>query len=270
MKCYYHKDDYDGICSAAIICKAYQEVELIPSNYNTVPINSCGETIFIADLSFSEAIMKRLLSEGNKVIWIDHHITAIGMLSKLNLPGLREVGVGACELTWNYLFSKSRIPYCVQLLSNYDVWNFEDRNTGPFNYGLRGYKDSYDPKSELWTELLSRRNTSHFVKILETGRYITTYKELDEARYAKGMSYTTTFEGYTVLAINAPYKNSKVADSVVSKNHDFIVLFGIREDEWKYSLFENGKNINLGDIASKYGGGGHKGAAGFYSSKKLL
>jgi len=34
---------------------------------------------------------------------------------------------------------------------------------------------------------------------------------------------------------------------------------------WQYSLYSTNPNVHCGEIAQKYGGGGHRGAAGFSS-----
>jgi len=270
MKCYYHKEDYDGICSAAIVAKANKGIELIGSNYHTIPTGK-NDTIIIVDLSFSKPVMERLIVDGNNIIWIDHHKTAIAQLEDFNFPGIRKIGVGACELAWQYFFENSLTPLAVKYVSDYDVWKHQNPNTLIFQYGLRGYSGSYDPESGLWTDLLQPYISGLVYQVLDDGEKISNYQEIQDAQYAKGMSYTTTWEGYRVLAINAPFKSSLVAKSMFcDKLHDFVVLFGTRGDEWKYSLYSENPAIDVSEIAFKYGGGGHAGAAGFYSNKRLL
>ena len=270
MKCYYHKEDFDGICSAAVVNKAIPGTELIGANYHTIPTGK-NDTIIIVDLSFSKAIMERLLNDGNQIIWIDHHKSALEQLYQMHLKGKQELNIGACELAWEFFFPNILMPIAVQYLGQYDIWNHKNPVVIPFNYGLRGHRESYDPTSKLWSDLLTLLGTHLIMQIISSGDRILAYQEIQDNMYAKGMAYTATFEGYTVLAINAPFKNSLMAKTVFQKNlHDFVVLFGTRDNEWKYSLFCDNPEIDVSTIAMKYGGGGHKGEAGFYYDRRLL
>ena len=50
------------------------------------------------------------------------------------------------------------------------------------------------------------------------------------------------------------------------KNYDICLSFAYLGDSWTVGLYSDDKGIDVGKIAVKYGGGGHKGAAGFVSN----
>lgn len=126
MKCFYHSADLDGHCSGAIVKLAHPECEMIPINYGQeFPWDTIilGETVFMVDFSLPAGDMKAL-NLNSDLRWIDHHKSAIEALSGL-YKGIREIGLGACELVWRYCFPNDPVPYAVHLLSVYDVWRFE-------------------------------------------------------------------------------------------------------------------------------------------------
>ncbi len=49
-----------------------------------------------------------------------------------------------------------------------------------------------------------------------------------------------------------------------------MVLFGVKPKESKHTLFCDKPEIDVSEIALKFGGGGHKGIAGFYSEFQIV
>lgn len=133
MKCYYHKADLDGKCSAAIVRRKYPDCELIGVDYPDRPDFESikkGEVVFAVDFSFDMIDMTILWKNSNcQFIWIDHHKSAIekatGGLEAIE--GKREIGKAACELTWEYLFPDEPMPEAVRLLGAYDTWRFDQK-----------------------------------------------------------------------------------------------------------------------------------------------
>ena len=69
-------------------------------------------------------------------------------------------------------------------------------------------------------------------------------------------------EGYKAFALNLGLCNSEYFKSVDNGTYDLLIPFSFDGDEWIISLYS--RNIDVSEIAKKYGGGGHKGAAGFH------
>ena len=46
-------------------------------------------------------------------------------------------------------------------------------------------------------------------------------------------------------------------------NHDMVCRFAYNGKGWVYSLYSSNENVDCSKIAKEYGGGGHRGAAGF-------
>lgn len=272
MKCFYH-DDMDGKCAGAIVHKFYkvdrdytkemgEECEFLRINYkDEFPFDDIkpGETIVIVDFSLQkEGEFQKLLAITENVIWIDHHKTAIEKHGDLNVRGIRRDGTAGCELTWEFFYPNIAVPPVVKLLGDYDVWAFKyGEDTNKLQTGIRLYKTS--PTSEEWLRWLDPKY--YPAKELENGQISLKYRDNYYAELVKSWSFFTEFEGHKVIACNAGSVSSQLFDSV-SEDYDIMMPFVFDGKQWTVSLYTK-KDIDVSEIAKKYGGGGHKKAAGF-------
>ena len=267
MKCFYHKSDLDGKCSAAIVHYFEPKAELIPIDYNEpFPWDIVGEmeTIYMVDFSLQPFEDMLKLNNHCNLIWIDHHITAIKSHkeSKILFTGIQRVGSGACQLVWEY-FKSDSVPLAIKLLAEYDVWNHEDPRTLPFQYGMINRDNN--PESLIWKALFDAEHSDlHFRGILSDGVVILEYQTKQNKIQAKSACFETVFQGLTLLAANVGYTNSKFFDSVWDEEkYDAMCTFHWRKNQWNISLYATKETIDVGKLAKKFGGGGHKHAAGF-------
>lgn len=279
MKCFYHKSDFDGICSGAIIKMYNKDCEMIGVDYKSeVDFSSItlDETVFVVDFCFTVDEMDKL-NEVSELIWIDHHKTSMDKMAttfERGLPsiyGIREVGLGACALVWKWFNAVKPMPFAVQLLAEYDVWDHSHPMTLPFQYGLRSYEDS-NCESNIWGWFLNVDTSFEFVeKTCTVGDTIIKYETQQNEMYAKGMAFEATLQGVRAIVINRAFANSKIFDSVFDpEKHDIMVLFGVKPNSCKYSVFSPKGGTDVSEIAKIFKGGGHTNAAGFYTDKPLF
>jgi len=281
MKCFYHKSDFDGICSGAIIKKFNKDCEMIGVDYkDEVDFSSIApnETVFVVDFCFTVDEMIKLQEE-SELVWIDHHKTSMDKMLPFSedakIFGIREIGLGACALVWRWFNRESEdIPTGVRLLAEYDVWDHSDPMTLPFQYGFRSYDDT-SCTSPIWTNMFTyvdRESSFYFVDATcSIGNTIVRYETQQNAMYAKGMAFEITMGKVRAVVINKAYANSKIFDTVFDpEKHDVMVLFGVKPGRCKYSVFSPKGGFDVSEIAKLYGGGGHANAAGFYTEKPLF
>lgn len=281
MICYHH-NDLDGRCAAAIVKKYYPECRMREITYDENPNFSMelqsglsiGEEVIIVDFSFKPEKMKELYQHTSpaNIIWIDHHNTAKEYDYGCLLGGLRdflEPGLSGCELTWKYFFPDEDIPEAVRLLGDYDTWRFDTKeHTMAFQFGMRAKYNM--PQSPIWHDLLSDRFTASISLIKGNGEAILDYQKQISEIFFKGR-YTREFEGYKVLIVNVNLfaMGSNMFDYLSQSekdHHDFYVAWFFNGMSYNVSL-RSRKDIDVSEIAKKYGGGGHKGAAGFVCDK---
>lgn len=267
MKCFYHSADLDGHCSGAIVKKAFPDCELIGINYgdefpwDTIEEN---EPVYMVDFSLQPfENMERLNSIAN-FVWIDHHKSAIndahsrGFLAS-NAQVL-EIGKGACELCWEFLFPADKNE-AVRLLGRYDVWDLQP-GTLELQNGLRMH-DTFPTNADLWDSLLGA-DGDLLKESLHVGKILLKKKQMDDKAYAKSFSFETEIDGLNVIAVNRGMTNSQLFESVYdSDKHDGMLTFVWRKGRWTVSIYSDQKDIDVSVICKARGGGGHKGAAGF-------
>lgn len=268
MKCFYHTD-MDGKCAAAIVYRKYkgsgETAEYIPINYNhDFPFADIGknETVIIVDFSLQKpGEFERLLEITENIIWIDHHKTAIEKHSHLvgKIKGIQRDGSAGCELTWEYFFPGEPMPKVVKLLGDYDTWTYKyGDETRYLQTGI--HLEETNPESPNWDEWF-KIESDILDNIIMNGNTCFRYQANKNAGMIKGWAFFTEFEGYKAVACNQGSTNSLLFDSV-EEDFDLMLPFCFDGKQWTVSIYST-KDIDCGTLAKKYGGGGHKKAAGF-------
>lgn len=230
----------------------------------------------------------------NRIIWIDHHKSSIETHPAW-LAGYRIDGVAACRLAWQWFdyhakfgvpdvetqlpFKQAFIdrtvsePYAVQLAGEYDIWDKRNPDAEVFQFGLR----SMELKPLTWElllvpELVNERNekdigTITVEALLDNGRLLQRYQQGVDASVVNYRSFLVKFEGLTFLALNTARCNSLTfaAKDVPETGHDALMGFYFSGQNVRFSLYhaKHRTELDLSEIAKRYGGGGHRGACGF-------
>lgn len=292
----YHRADFDGIFCREIARRFVgQDAALLGWDYgDPVPLIPDGcETIYMLDISVDALMMDK------RLIWIDHHKSAIDKFENgLNggerfwtqpkIRGYRIDGVAACRLAWqwftqshngqNGLAEKASFldrvviePWAVRLAGEYDIWDKRDPNAELFQHGLRSQAlgpNMWDILLSGPTELKDGQGGLAEVTVnalLDNGRSIQYAKTQENESIIKAAGFTIEFEGLKFLACNHARYNSSLFTAGLKPEHDGCFGFAWRDGQWNVSLYHapGKEHHDLSQIASKYGGGGHRGACGF-------
>lgn len=270
MKCFYHMD-MDGKCAGAIIAKyisekypfEYHKCQFVPINYkDNFPFDTIDnqEKVFIVDFSLQkEGDFQRLLQITTNVFWIDHHKTAIEKhQAMIGLKGLRDITKSGCELTWEWCFKDIPTPRIVKLLGDYDTWKFKyGEDTNRLQAGIRLHNT--EPTDNNWIEWFKEEHSLRAE--IEGGYFALRYRDSYYKSLIKGWSFFAEFEGYKVVCCNAGSVSSQLFDSV-KEDYDLMMPFVFDGKQFTVSIYTK-KDIDCSELAKKYGGGGHKQAAGF-------
>ena len=248
-------------------------------NYgDPIPDVSQYDKIIMCDISLPTSNNEYAHKLGNNFIWLDHHQSAIKDHDDLKLAnGIRDTKFAACELTWKYFFPDETMPEIVRLLGRYDCFGHkgtsEEKKVLEFQYGARMIISNHREAYEL---LLSNIKNGDYVclSIIADGTAIYNYL-CAEAR----LSYKHGFPMY--FELNPCELNSNVKKFLcINKERFNPINFGIdyhqdgydgvasfwyegKSKLWKFSLYNDNGQVDCSAIAQQFGGGGHKGAAGF-------
>lgn len=280
----YHKVDSDGYCSAALVWHGHATVKaqdrvLVPFNYGddvTEALAHAGEgdVVWVVDCCLAPDQMKEL-AERTRLIWCDHHVTAIKAMAdaKVGVEGFQEIGKSGCELVHAYItYEWKNAGACAwgkdvsRLVGRYDVWDHSDPDVVPFQYGLRACAWASNPASEGWYLALKGDGLE---EIRAEGEAILSYVAEQNKRLS-GQAFKGTLAGRSALFINGG-GGSTIFDYAPAKDHVEVLchFFMDKDGKWRCTLFQGGlgkaNDLDVSTIAKSFGGGGHKGAAGFES-----
>ncbi len=287
--CIYHGEDFDGMVSAAIFNEAFnrfgsedQKLYFIPFNYgDKLDFDNLkgSDFIIMCDISLSTRDdmlrLKHCAIDPENFIWIDHHETAIKIIGS-DFNGIRDTKRSGCYLTWEYFFPNTKMPTVVEYAARYDIWD-HNYTVLAFQYGLRYYINVLkDPESELWYKLgigNSNKNEieSLLIDFINIGKIAYEFDKTETINSIKKNSFKILFAGYTALVVNSSEKPFSIgSEALEDPDIDIYISFHmIPSGEWVYGIRTNRKDINCGQIAKEFGGGGHPGAAGFKTEKLI-
>jgi len=263
-----HHNDLDGRCSAAIVYEANKQCAFIEMDYRSpLPEKDIAwdEEVFIVDFSLQkEGDWDRLFARTRNVVWMDHHETAIKRQTDFAscLAGIRRTDRCGAWLTWEWFNREIEPPYVVRLVDQWDRWVHNDADE-VLNF-IAGMKiQDQDPRSEIWEVLLDDYDV---VDIQDDGKIIRAYETRDNAQIVSQFAYPVILDGYHCLACNSNRHNSQVFDSIpIADRPEIFIAYVHDGNQFTVSLYSTTVKVN--DIAMKFGGGGHPGAAGFICGK---
>lgn len=281
-------NDPDGYCAGAIVNyfeskNGLKVVQCCKMNYGyNIPWGKIkrAKQVYMVDFSLPVEDMVKIQSivGYENFIWIDHHKTVIEDVEKSGrkFKGLREIGKSGCELTWIWFNYDKPMPKGVRVIGRYDVWDIKYHHEGegiyaedifPFIQGIKYYEaDGNDLR--FWSQLFL--DTGFYNTILDQGRLLYDYQCRMYERYCRSHSFEMEWEGLRFLVVNALNCNSQMFDSMFDNHkHDAVMTYGYTNRNWSVSMYTDKEGIDVGALAHKYGGGGHKNAAGVNFDKEL-
>lgn len=288
MKCFYHYD-LDGKCAGSIVAKYEDNYD--PSNYfmvdyvQKIPVEniSNNEKVYFVDYSFTENtknVLYELIDKKCDIVWIDHHTSSINLVKSNpeleNINGIRLEGISGAALTYMYLYDKKfdELPYYVKLVSDYDCWKYDfEPDTTMFKLGMDSI--NHDALENIWKffDYESNHKLEYPVErylndIINRGRTIKEYIEYDNIMYRDSYGYESSISGYRCFVVNKK-TNSWIFGELYEK-YPLVAVWVFNGEKYQYSLYSSKEDVDCSKIAESYGGGGHKGAAGFTHNDLLL
>lgn len=299
--CVYHRVDLDGWMSAAIIkywykCQPDEIVEMykkIDGEYSfdflgydygdPIPNLSGYDRLIMCDISFPNENMLELANIfGNNFLWIDHHQPKINEVNEylvenkaLDIDGLttteNKPKYAACELTWQFVFPYKSIPEIVRRIGRYDCFGHkgtdEEQMILEFQYGARSYISNYEEAYEYLVNTMFNKDN---IKLIQSsGNHIYQYLCINaKLSYDNGFSvffgHYNSYHNLRFICFNKERFNPiNFGIDYHKDGYDGAACFYYDGFDWKFSLYNDDETVDVSLIAKSFGGGGHKGAAGF-------
>jgi len=260
----YHADCLDGYGAAwSAFCKFHHLPRYIAARHgDPFPDFSPGAVIYIVDFCFAPPVLIEAAQTARQVVLIDHHVTAMEQYEAYfadqpvpeNLSINFDMKRSGCILTWQYFFHDMKPPKILLHIQDRDLWQFK-----------------LDGTREITTALYERMpiNFADFAalelpELLSHGRILLEQFLGMVNRLAKN-AHPVTIDGKAGLAVNAPSFFSSDLGQILAKNsgtYGLIYQYDGKKQKWSFSLRSIG-DYDVAHIATGFGGGGHKNAAGF-------
>jgi oligoribonuclease NrnB/cAMP/cGMP phosphodiesterase (DHH superfamily) len=284
MKCFYH-NDHDGRCAGAIVAR-YEDNYNIEDFFEVdyvmkLPLDVIqkDEVVYFVDYSFKKDTiwqLEKVLEITKNVIWIDHHTSSINLEKELpwtkEITGIRQDKISGAGLTYMFLYDCAfkAIPYFIKLISDYDCWLYKyEPDTTYFKIGVETQK--FDALDDIWIDLFNDEEKGYIAVIddlIEQGKIIKGYIDRDNEQYRNNYSYESEIAGHKVLVVNRKSNSWIFGDKY--NEYPLVMVWVFDGKKYIYSIFSSNKDVDCSKIAESYGGGGHKGAAGFSSDELLF
>lgn len=267
--CIYHGNCADGFASAWIVNKFVNNIEFHAGFYGDPIPDVKDKDVIIADFSYKRPVMINIIELAKSVLIIDHHTSAQDDLKDLdkysNVKMIFDMKHSGCMLTWNYFFPSVEPPQLLKHIEDRDLWIFQYPDTKYVSTALFSYEYDF----AIWTELM---NTS-IGHLINEGIILDRKHMKDIHELIKRTQREVEIEGFKVPIANLPYTMCSDAGAILAKDKPFSITYYDAIDGRVFSLrsSENGEDVSK--IAVKFGGGGHKHAAGFklsYLDKTII
>lgn len=269
MLCIYHIADHDGKGSGAIVKRVFPEAELLGLNHDMeIPYDVIAQhdKIVVCDFALPVDFMFEL-SEKIDFTWIDHHASVIDQYNaeilkgKKEIKGVRRVGQAAIELCWQYFYPDNPVPLGVELLAKNDLFDLRDPRVRPFEFAMQSFGVN-SPDDKIWTDLFENR--LNIKAMIEEGERILSWINVRNYRLVRSMAFEAEIDGLKCICANMPQGYSSFYDSLENREYyDVMINFYMnRKRKWNLSFYSSKKEVDVSRLAAKFGGGGHRGAAG--------
>lgn len=288
----YHDPCMDGFTAAWACWKRWPAADYVGANYGRPAPDVAGKNVLIVDFSYKRADLDALAHTAASIVILDHHKSAAadlepfafaesgpGAISPEDVPGmlcdLAELGRppviaifdmerSGARMAWDFAHGPDSCPALAVLIEDRDLWRFTYSDvTRDFHLRL-----SIEPKTwEAWDEAAESTAAApdlSMIPLAHEGRVMRLYRDWLVERIA-GQAEIGMIGKDRVPVVDCPYElASEVGDKLCRMFPDrpFAAMRVHDHDGTSFSLRSRG-GFDVSEVAVRYGGGGHAGAAGF-------
>ena len=252
----YHGNCIDGYGAAYSAWKLLgNKVTYHACKHGRPPPDVSDKVVAILDFSYDNATVKQMIAEAEDLIIIDHHKSA--MIELHDIPNTRfDMNHSGARLAWDFFHPGKEPPKFINYIQDRDLWRWEL----PYS---REFAIAFDMVPHEFEEFERFEDDSVFDDAIKRGAHILAYSKTVVKKICEKAVHRT-FEGMDVMVVNASHWMSEVG-ARLSPDCDFAFIwyFDHEDQVIKVSLRAFHESIDVSEIAKRFGGGGHRKAAGF-------
>ena len=261
----YHGDCRDGFGAAYAAWKKFGDTaSYIPARTQAEPpAGLTNKELYIVDYSYDKPTLEQLVADNKSVVVIDHHQTA--QEAVMSFPqNIFDNNHSGAVLTWQYFHPDSEVPELLRYVEDHDLWRFALPENREYNTALGQYPMTFESWDALIAELAA--SEANRVNFTAKGALIAKFEDrlVDTIM---GFKERVHFEGHDVWAINASRVYRSILGNKLAElneaNGEIPIGIVYYHSRGAVSVSVRSKgDVDVAAMAEKYGGGGHKNAAG--------
>jgi uncharacterized protein len=261
----YHDDCVDGLTSGYLAWKEFgSEASYYAVQYGKpVPCELGGKDVFILDFCYpAQRLVDMVFVDGVSTLTVlDHHKTAQAdvevageqLKSARNVLIRFDMDKSGAGLTADHFNSRD---WWVDYVEDRDLWRFKLPNSESINAFIQSVERTFEAYD-------AARLTMELEEAHVLGLGALRYLEMYTREVTKHVRYVTIGGYPDIPVVNAPFVGISEVVGSLAKKALFAVGWSQRGDgKIAFSLRSSG-DFDVSELAKAYGGGGHKGAAGF-------
>lgn len=260
------------------------KVQYYPTNYGKPAPDVKGKNVLICDFSYKNDVMHKLLEESNKLVILDHHKTAHaeldGYTKSIKIDGkmvdieqkeipqqnkVFRMNYSGAYITWRYFFGDNNVPDLIRYIQDNDIWTKALPNTRD----VTAYIYSLPFEFEAYAKLLEPNGITNIIPI---GQAINKQNDLyikQALDHATPRFVQIKNNYYFGIFCNSTVLKSDVGNQAFNV-YPYADFSAIYSDVGYFSLRSTDDRMDVSEIASFYGGGGHRNASGLIHNQNIL
>lgn len=255
--CIYHGNCADGFGAAWAVRKAIPEADFFPGTYQEPPPDVTDKRVVMVDFSYKRPVLLEMASQAESILILDHHKSAAEDLIDLpeNVVAVFDMGRSGARMAWDHFFPGTPPPRLIEHIEDRDLWRFALPGTREIQANVFSHPYDFD----VWDSLMA----ADVETLRAEGAAIERKHHKDIAELVKVTKRRMVIGGFDVPVANLPYTLSSDAGHMMAKGEPFAACYWDVPDGRVYSLRSSDEGEDVSAVAKRYGGGGHKAAAGF-------
>ncbi len=266
---FYHASCPDGFGAAWAARRAWGDTaRYLPIGHDErLDVGSVdGGIAIFADICPRNDDLRRLGEVAAQLVVLDHHVTARdrvgaepGLQNQLEAEGHLihfDLTRSGAMLAWRYFHGGAEPPALLRYVEDQDLWAWALSSSEEFNAALGSFALDF----ERWDELAERP----VEELVREGAPILRANRIEVAR-ALAHAHPILLDERRIEVVNAQRLRSQIGHELASRasyGRPWGAVYRLVADRVDVSIYSIGE-LDVGSLAQRYGGGGHRNAAGF-------
>ncbi|EPX80500.1 hypothetical protein [Salipiger mucosus] len=273
--CIYHANCADGFTAAwCVRCALGDHVEFVPAGYGDAPPDVTGHDVIIVDFSYKRPVLERMAQTARSILILDHHKTAQADLRGLPQPAgdwtfhrhvagnpvaLFDMQRSGAQMAWDYFCVGAR-DRLVDYVADRDLWRWKIDQSREINAVIGSHEMTWDT----WHDLAARLQADADIeRVAAEGEAILRAHDKLVRQVIDVSQRRMVIGGHDVPVAAAPYALASDTAGTMAEGEPFAATYVDGLKGRAFSLRSRADGLDVSEIAAIYGGGGHRGAAGF-------